>query len=62
MDISNYRRRFHIPKQPNGCDWIYLCGHSLGLQPIAVRDYIKEELEAWAKLGVEGHFQERILG
>jgi kynureninase len=38
---------------------VYLCGHSLGLQPKIVRDYIDEELQDWAALGVEGHFQAR---
>ena len=47
---------FHIPKGPDGADCVYLCGHSLGLQPKTVRGYIERELEDWADLGVEGHF------
>ncbi|MGH9495588.1 MAG: kynureninase, partial [Candidatus Sulfotelmatobacter sp.] len=35
---------------------LYLCGHSLGLQPKTVRAYIEQELKDWADLGVEGHF------
>src|SRR5262249_35778013 len=35
----------------------YFCGHSLGLQPLAARDRVSEELDAWAKLGVLGHEQ-----
>lgn len=38
---------------------VYLCGHSLGLQPKIVRDYINEELQDWSALGVEGHFNAR---
>lgn len=34
---------------------IYLCGNSLGLQPKSTEQYIKQELDDWAKLGVEGH-------
>ncbi|MFN5845672.1 MAG: kynureninase [Flavobacteriia bacterium] len=34
----------------------YFTGNSLGLQPKAARTYIEEELDAWAKYGVEGHF------
>lgn len=34
----------------------YFTGNSLGLQPKTARSYIEEELDAWAKYGVEGHF------
>jgi kynureninase len=54
--LAEYQNRFHIPKIPGGPDCVYLCGHSLGLQPRTVRDYIERELKDWAKLGVEGHF------
>jgi kynureninase len=36
---------------------VYLCGHSLGLQPNTAGSYIEQELKEWARLGVEGHFQ-----
>jgi len=35
---------------------IYFCGHSLGLQPKATRKLLDEELDKWARAGVEGHF------
>jgi kynureninase len=54
--LADYRNRFHIPKAPDGADSVYLCGHSLGLQPKTVRSYVERELEDWARLGVEGHF------
>jgi kynureninase len=54
-----FRERFHIPKMANGSDCIYLCGHSLGLQPKSAREYVEQELEDWARLGVEAHFQAR---
>jgi kynureninase len=34
----------------------YFTGNSLGLQPKTAEVYIKEELNDWAKYGVEGHF------
>jgi kynureninase len=54
--LAGYRDRFHFPKSKSGERSIYLCGHSLGLQPKAVGQYIEQELTHWAQLGVEGHF------
>ena len=54
-----YRDRFFIPKRPDGGESIYLCGHSLGLQPRSVRAYIEQELRDWELLGVDGHFRAR---
>jgi len=54
--LAHYRGRFLIPQHAGeGC--VYLCGHSLGLQPRSVAAYIHQELEDWAQLGVEGHFR-----
>lgn len=52
------RERFYIP-QHDGKDAIYMCGNSLGLQPKSVSYLMKQELDDWAKYGVEGHFQAR---
>ena len=54
--LAHFRERFHIPKTKSGDEAIYLCGHSLGLQPKTVRSYLDQELRDWAELGVEGHF------
>jgi len=54
--IAHMRDAFHIPKQANGEDEIYLCGNSLGLQPKCTSDYLNYELSQWQKLGVKGHF------
>ena len=54
--LAHLRERFWIPKSPSGSDCIYLCGHSLGLQPKSARSYLEQELRDWAELGVEGHF------
>jgi len=55
--LAAYRRRFHIPRQADGTEFIYLLGNSLGLQPKAARDVLQQELEAWSKLGVEAYFE-----
>ena len=57
--LRNYRERFLFPKSADGSDCLYLCGHSLGLQPKAAAAYIERELKDWADLGVEGHFRAR---
>ena len=57
--LAQFRERFCLPKKKNGEECIYLCGHSLGLQPKTARAYIEKELEDWADLGVEGHFRAR---
>jgi len=60
LDANNplavFRDRFYIP-QHNGGDKIYFTGNSLGLQPKTVKEYIGRELEDWARLGGEGHFE-----
>jgi kynureninase len=53
--LKHFRERFYIP-QHNGKDSIYFTGNSLGLQPKTVKEYVNQELDDWAKLGVEGHF------
>lgn len=55
--LKDFREKFFIPKQPNGEDVIYFTGNSLGLQPKSTGSYIEQELNDWANLGVEGHFQ-----
>ena len=54
--LAHFRERFCLPKTEGGDDCIYLCGHSLGLQPKTARAYLDQELQDWAQLGVEGHF------
>ena len=56
-DLSKYRNQFHIPKDKDGNQWIYMTGNSLGLQPKSTKEYIRQELEDWANLGVEGHIE-----
>jgi len=57
--LAGFRTRFFFPKTVSGEECIYLCGHSLGLQPKTAKAYIDQELQDWAQLGVEGHFRAR---
>src|SRR5690606_6155755 len=54
--LAAYRKKFLFPQGKNGQPSNYLCGNSLGLQPIGVRESVLEELDRWATLGVDGHF------
>ncbi|MDZ4809547.1 MAG: kynureninase [Bacteroidota bacterium] len=54
--LKNFREKFFIP-QHEGKDCIYLTGNSLGLQAKTTSKYVQQELDDWAWLGVEGHFQ-----
>lgn len=46
-----------FPEDPSSPDCIYLCGNSLGLQPVRARAYVLEEMDRWARGGVRGHFE-----
>ncbi|CAM1362932.1 Kynureninase [Tenacibaculum litoreum] len=58
-NLAHLRAQFHIPKDTKGNDWLYFTGNSLGLQPKQTQQYIQQELDDWAKYGVEGHFEAR---
>jgi kynureninase len=55
--LRQYRDRFLFPQTSNGETCVYLCGHSLGLQPKTAAEFIEKELKDWAQFGVEGHFR-----
>ena len=57
--LSGFRAEFHIPKHTDGSDVLYFTGNSLGLQPKRTREYVDQELDDWARLGVEGHLHAR---
>ena len=44
--LKKYRKEFHIPLQKNGEECVYMCGNSLGLQPIKTRKYL---INIWLK-------------
>ncbi len=54
-----HRDLFRIPPAEGGgyAEVAYMAGNSLGLQPRATRDELLEDLDAWARLGVEGHLE-----
>ncbi len=54
-ELKQYRNQFYLPTDKNGKELIYFCGNSLGLQPKQTKEYINQELNDWAKFGVEGH-------
>ena len=58
--LADFRGRFRVPETSDGNPVTYLCGNSLGLQPIAAEEAIRRELEDWARLAVEAHFEGRI--
>lgn len=52
----SFRDEFHFP-QKDGQPVIYFTGNSLGLQPKGAAAALKQELDDWAALGVEGHLK-----
>jgi kynureninase len=54
--LASFRNDFHIPKSMD-YEQIYLCGNSLGLQPINVEKKLDVVLEQWKSMGVHGHFK-----
>jgi kynureninase len=53
--LRRFRERFALPVDERDQPLVYLCGHSLGLQPLAARELVLEELDEWARRAVEGH-------
>jgi kynureninase len=56
--LASWREQFHFP-QHEGKNMLYFTGNSLGLQPKTTKESVLQELEDWAKYGVEGHFEAR---
>src|SRR4029077_20301891 len=50
-----FREKFSLPLGNNGEPVIYFAGNSLGLMPKSARQIVEEELDNWAKLGVDAH-------
>jgi kynureninase len=53
--LACFAQEFHHPYDGSGRRQIYLCGHSLGLQPKSAAQYVEQELADWRRLGVLGH-------
>ena len=61
--LSSFRSKFNLPTGGGdgdgdgaGAPCVYLCGNSLGAQPMGTRDAVMRDLQGWRELGVEGHF------
>jgi kynureninase len=55
--LRSFRDRFDLPLGNNGEPLIYFAGNSLGLMPKAAKQIVEQELEDWAKLGVDAHLK-----
>src|SRR6184192_36559 len=53
--LRDFREQFYLPLGKDGKPLIYFAGNSLGLMPKAARAIVEEELDNWAKLGVDAH-------
>jgi kynureninase len=57
--INALRARFRHPTRSDGTPVAYFCGNSLGLQPAEAPGLVERELEDWARLAVDAHFEAR---
>jgi len=53
--LRNFREKFSLPLGKNGEPVIYFAGNSLGLMPKSARQIVDDELDNWARLGVDAH-------
>ena len=53
--LRGFREQFHLPLGKDGKPLIYFAGNSLGLMPKAAREIVDQELDDWAKLGVDAN-------
>ncbi len=53
--LRNIAGQFYKPNF-NGKEAIYLCGNSLGLQPIAAKQHVDKIFEGWKSNAIEGFF------
>ena len=56
-ELRSFRDHFWIPPTSAGGEEVYLCSHSLGLQPRGVEAALSREVERWRNLAVGGHFR-----
>jgi kynureninase len=55
--LRHFRERFYLPLNKDGEPLIYFVGNSLGLMPRATRKVVEQELDDWAQLAVDAHFE-----
>jgi len=53
--LAGFAAEFHHPIDTAGRRLVYLCGHSLGLQPKSATEYLRQELADWQHMAVLGH-------
>src|SRR5436853_675637 len=53
--LRDFREQFYLPLGKDGKPLIYFAGNSLGLMPKLAREIVDQELDDWAKLGVDAH-------
>lgn len=53
--LANFAAEFHHPRDAQGRPLIYLCGHSLGLQPKSTLGFVEQELADWRDQGALAH-------
>src|SRR5438093_7612578 len=53
--LHSLRNKFHLPLGKDGEPLIYFAGNSLGLMPKSAKQIVEQELEDWARLGVDAH-------
>src|SRR5262252_58933 len=53
--LQHFRENFYLPLGKDGKPLIYFAGNSLGLMPKSAKGIVEEELDNWAKLGVDAH-------
>src|SRR5437016_2704785 len=53
--LGSFREKFHLPLGKDGKPLLYFAGNSLGLMPKPAREIVDQELDDWAKLGVDAH-------
>src|SRR5438132_6731133 len=55
--LRAFREKFHLPLGKDGKPFIYFAGNSLELMPKSAREIVDQELDDWAKLGVDAHLE-----
>ena len=53
--LARWRNEFHFPAGPQGGQALYLCGNSLGLQPLRAGSEVAKFMAEWQRLGVLGY-------
>lgn len=53
--LARWRGEFHFPVSPQGGPALYLCGNSLGLQPLRAGSEVAKFMAEWQHLGVLGY-------